>query len=163
MLSGRGVNRVDDIRRKRYIDNDVQPAFQAVDQLRNLTSEAPNIRGFFGFSQRAFLSNHRAVSADKMAHNLTLCHTVPAQRIDRRVEPLDTTHRVSIGKKGPDFSSFEGSLIVKGQLRFSTAALGTGESMSPKIIKLSGSDILAMGCILHSRAADSHQNPKAAN
>ena len=53
MLVGRGVDRVDDIRRKRYIDNDVQPAFQAVDQLRDLTSEAPNIRGFFGFSQRA--------------------------------------------------------------------------------------------------------------
>ena len=32
--------------------------------------------------------------------------------------------------------------------------------MSPKIIKVSGSEILAMGCILPSRAADSHQNPK---
>ena len=75
MLSGRGVDRVDDIRRKRYIDNDVQPAFQAIDQLRDLTSEAPNLRGFFGFSQRVFLSNHWAVSADKITYNLIFAIT----------------------------------------------------------------------------------------
>jgi hypothetical protein len=39
---------------------------------------------------------------------------------------------------------------MKGQLNFSTAVLGTGESMTPKSMRLSGSDILVMRCILHS-------------
>jgi hypothetical protein len=56
------------------------------------------------------------------------------------------------GRSALILSSFEGVMLVKmkGQLSFSTAVLGTGESMRPKSIRLSGSDILVMRCILHS-------------
>ena len=68
----RGVDDIDDIRRERYIDDNVQTTFEAIDQPCDLTGEAPNKCGFFRFGQRSFSSDHRTVGTDKMVYDEAL-------------------------------------------------------------------------------------------
>ena len=52
LLFRNGVDRVDDIGRERYIDDNVQIAFEAIDQPRDLTGEAPNKRSLLRIGSR---------------------------------------------------------------------------------------------------------------
>ena len=98
MFAGLCVDGVDDIRRERYIDDNVQSTFEAVDQVGDLARKTPNTRGFFRISERGFLYDHRTVCADKLIYDPTLRQSFPPQEADRRGKSANIGHGIAVGK-----------------------------------------------------------------
>jgi hypothetical protein len=96
------------------LDDYIQSTFEAVDKLRDLTSEAPNAHGLFCFSEGFVLCDHRTVGVHKMVYDLTLWHAFPLQSTDSRIELADVGHGIDVGKQPLDLLKSCGSAGPEG-------------------------------------------------
>jgi hypothetical protein len=115
LLFGCVVDRIDNVRRERHVDDDVQTTFEAIDQPRDLTGEACDTRSFFSVGQRGFSNNHWTVGTDKVINYQSLGHAITSKGGDSDAELVYIRHGVGTREQAFDLLELGWSAGLNGE------------------------------------------------